>query len=277
MATKISFKAHLHKTKKDLTSNPAEFWKYMRNKGKDSGIPEEMHLGDINVLGPQIPATFASYFSSVYKTPNTKLNDLDTLNIDQYSFLPSNISLSLENVSEGLNTLSNSHSKGPDGIAATMLYQCREALCIPLLLLFNISLQLGCFPEIWKISRITPIYKAGDPTDIKNYRPISGLPLIGKLFELLVLKTIERKFIPIISKDQHGFISGQSTVTNMIDYSNYYLDAFELHQQVDVIFTDLSKAFDSVDHNTLIYNLDKLGVGDLQIFVYTFHSIYLTS
>lgn len=79
-------------------------------------------------------------------------------------------------------------------MAAPLLFQCGEALNIPLLILFNKSLQEGIFPDIWKISKVTPIFKSGDPIAITNYRPISGLPLIGKVLEFLVLKTIERQF-----------------------------------------------------------------------------------
>lgn len=103
MASKISLKAHIQYTQTDLISNPAKFWSYMRNNGKGYNIPEEMRLGDKNAIGPQIPSIFASYFSSVYKTPNTKLNNLDTHTIEQYYHLPSNISFSLEDVSERIN------------------------------------------------------------------------------------------------------------------------------------------------------------------------------
>ncbi|KAL4131796.1 hypothetical protein QTP88_009052 [Uroleucon formosanum] len=114
---------------------------------------------------------------------------------------------------------------------------------------------------VWKISRITPILKSGDPTLVTNYRPISNLPFIGKLFELIVLKQIERSLHSTLSMDQHGFFPGRSTITSSLDFSCFIRDAFRDNSQVDAIFTDFSKAFDSVDHNSLIYTLDKLGIG----------------
>lgn len=86
-----------------------------------------MHLDNTYVSGPQISASFVSYFSSVYKTPNTKPIDLDNLSINQYSHLPSKVSLSPD-ISEGLMNISKSDSKEPDGIAAPLLLQCRKAL-----------------------------------------------------------------------------------------------------------------------------------------------------
>lgn len=120
-ASKKFVNEHIKNIQISLTSNPTKFWNYVRNKGKCIGIPEEMHLENKHVSGPQISAFFGSYFSSVYKTPNTKPSDLNNLSINQYSHLPSNVSLSLEDISEGLNSLSKSDSKEPDGIAASLV------------------------------------------------------------------------------------------------------------------------------------------------------------
>lgn len=78
----------------------------------------------------------------------------------------------------------------------------------------------------------------GDLTDNTNYHPILGLTHNGKLFEYLLDKKIKNRFISIISIDQHGFIPGRSTVTNMVDFTFYVLDTFEthLHQTTIKIF-----------------------------------------
>lgn len=62
--------------------------------------------------------------------------------------------------------------------------------CIPLCLLFNGSLQTSVFPKVWKTSRVTSIFKSSDPSYVTNYRPTSDLPLIGKLFEFIVLRKV---------------------------------------------------------------------------------------
>lgn len=78
----------------------------------------------------------------------------------------------------------------------------------------------------------------------------------------MFLKRIESTFLSTISIDQHGFFPGRSTVTSAVDFISYVHEAFDLKQQVDVIYTDFAKAFDTIDHNTLIYVLDRLGVGE---------------
>jgi len=110
----------------------------------------------------------------------------------------------------------------------------------------------GNFPAVWKISCVIPILKSGDPTLVTNYRSVSNLPFIIKLFELMVFKKIERCLHSTFSIDQHGFFLGRSTITSSLDFSCFIRDAFIDHSQVDAIFTDFSKAFDSVDHNSLM-------------------------
>lgn len=68
--------------------------------------------------------------------------------------------------------------------------------------------------------------------------------------------------ITTISVDQHGFFPGRSTAASAVDFISYVHEAFDLKQQVDVIFTDFSKAFDSIDHGSLAFILDRLGVGE---------------
>lgn len=246
-----------------LCADPKSFWKFVRSKRGVSAIPEEVHLGESKASGDQVASLFASHFSSVYSDSRFTCNGLsDEFTNNQFSHLPSKLSISIDEVNTALNSLSNVHSSGPDGISANLLYHCRASLSLPVTLIFNKSLTEGVFPSAWKISRVMPIFKSGNPADVANYRPISGLPLLGKLFESIVLKQIERSFLTTLSIDQHGFFPGRSTATSHVVFVSYLHAAFELGNQVDVIYTDFSKAFDSIDHNALIYILDRLGVGE---------------
>eukprot|EP00102_Acyrthosiphon_pisum_P024314 XP_016661524.1 PREDICTED: RNA-directed DNA polymerase from mobile element jockey-like [Acyrthosiphon pisum] len=228
-----------------------------------STIPDEVFLGESKASSDQVASLFASHFSSVYGDPRFISNALsDEFTNQQFSFLPSNLSISIDEVNEALNSLSHVRSSGPDGICAILLYHCRASLSSPVTLIFNQSLLEGVFPSVWKISRVTPILKSGNPADVANYRPISSLPLLGKLFEYIVLKRIERPLLTTISIDQHGFFPERSTATSLIDFVSYLHTAFDLGNQVDVIYTEFSKAFDSLDHNALIFILDRLGIGE---------------
>lgn len=150
----------------------------------------------------------------------------------------------------------NVRSLGPDGISALFLFKCRKILYYLINIIFNKALSEGQFSSVWKISRITQIIKTGDPTSVTNYRSISNLPFIGKIFEYMVLKQIERVLLSTLFIDQHGFFLCRSIITSSLNLSCFIHDTFEDRVQVDTIFMDFSKAYDSVDHTNLIHILD---------------------
>lgn len=200
--SKCLYSHYLRNIQNRLCVDPKSFWKFVRSKRGVSTIPDEVHLGESKASSDQVASLFASHFSSVYSDSRFTCNDLsDEFTNNQFSHLPSKLSISIDEVNIALNSLSNVHSSGPDGISANLLYHCRASLNLPVTLIFNKSLTEGVFPSAWKISRVTPIFKSGNPADVANYRPISGLPLLGKLFESIVLKRIERSFLTTLSID----------------------------------------------------------------------------
>lgn len=121
-----------------------------------------------------------------------------------------------------IKTLSNVRGVGPDDIPASLLFKYREVLCFPLCAIFNKSLTEGNFPAVWKISHVTSILKSGDPTIAKNYRPVSNLLFISKLFELIVLN-FECSLLSTLSIDQQGFYPGHSAINSSLDFLLFYL------------------------------------------------------
>jgi len=109
------------------------------------------------------------------------------------------------------------------------------------------------------LSYVTPVFKGGDNCLITNYRPISIISIIPKLFENILIKILSPLFKNIIIDEQHGFFSKRSTTKNSLLFQNYLLDALYTNCQVDVIYTDFSKAFDKIDHNILAAKLHSLG------------------
>lgn len=86
---------------------------------------------------------------------------------------------------------------------------------------------------------------------------------IAKLFELLMLRTIQPSMFSILTYENYGFTpAGRSTISNLIVFNNYLLEAIENHSQIDVIFTDFSKSFDRFDHAILIDMVYKSGFGE---------------
>ena len=93
------------------------------------------------------------------------------------------------------------------------------------------------------------------------YRGISAMSAIAKLCDLVVINPISSHFNQYISETQHGFVAKQSTSSNLLSLTSYITDHFEKSVQTDVIYTDLSAAFDKINHEIAIAKLDKLGIG----------------
>jgi hypothetical protein len=127
-------------------------------------------------------------------------------------------------------------------------------------LIFNKSLSSGIFPDIWKTAHITPIFKSGCISDVKNYRPISLLCTVSKVLESIVTDCLFETFKSVIIPMQHGFFKSRSTVTNLLNYTEFLQRCMDKQIQVDVIFTDFSKAFDKVSHMRLLYKLKCSGI-----------------
>ena len=129
-----------------------------------------------------------------------------------------------------------------------------------MLALNNRSLQVGFFPEIWRSTYIYPIYKKGDKRDIENYRPISILTCFSKIFDNLVANHIS-DFVQLkIVREQHGFCKGRSKVTHLLLFTNFISKSIDESHQVDCIYIDFSKAFDSVAHRRLLQKVWNVGV-----------------
>jgi hypothetical protein len=110
-------------------------------------------------------------------------------------------------------------------------------------------LDEGVLPSVWKICSVTPVLKSTDSSFVANYRPISISPHITKIFESLLYNYLRPKLNHILILQQYGFRTGRSSVSCRVSFSSFIYDCLSNGAQVDVIFTNLSKAFDTVPNN----------------------------
>ena len=185
---------------------------------------------------------------------------------ENYTFLSelSSIHINPEEVEIVLQSLPLGKACGPDGINNRVLRELATQLSSPFCCLFNHSLQIGEFPDIWKRSHVTPIPKGGDRASPSNYRPISLLCTPEKCFERVVFKHLYNHLHEnqILSPLQSGFIPGDSTVNQLTFLYNTFSQSLDSGKEVRVVFCDISKAFDRVWHEGLLLKLKAAGIKD---------------
>jgi len=109
-----------------------------------------------------------------------------------------------------------------------------------------------------------PLHIKGSTLNACNFRGISKLSAIPKLFENIITPHLQHCCGSLISSCQHGFIKRRSTTTNLLEFTSFVISGFRKNRQTDVVYTDFSKAFDSVNHPILVRKFDHLGFpGDL--------------
>lgn len=135
-----------------------------------------------------------------------------------------------------------------------------QILAPHLLNCFNSMCKTGIVPSSWKTSYLTPIPKKGLLTDVTNYRGIAMQSVIPKLFDQLITNKVAAVIHKIISSDQHGFLKGRSTISNLMEKINFLHEQLLIAPQVDIVYFDYNKAFDQVDHHILAKKMCQLSI-----------------
>lgn len=152
--------------------------------------------------------------------------------------------------------LDNKNSTGPDGLSNSFLGRYAQQISIFLTALFNFSITSGYVPADWRIAHVAPVHKTGDRLLPKNYRPVSVTSSCCKLLEHVVV-TFLQDFVTkndILSLHQHAFRRGLSTTTQLISTVNEISSVLDQSGQIDILFLDLSNAFDRVPHENYCTN-----------------------
>ena len=148
---------------------------------------------------------------------------------------------------------------GHDEISVIMIKICHGAIIEPLVLIYKNCIENGTFQKYGKKSNIVPVHKKGDKRIINNYRPVSLLPIFGKIFERILFNSlfnyIQRN--NLLCEHQSGFRPNDSGVYQLLLIVHDIYASFDCSLPFDVrgIFLDISKAFNKVWHDELIYKM----------------------
>ena len=204
--------------------------------------------------------------------PNTKYQD--------YLKNPNEHSMFLNEADPGevhdlLRKLDTTKSGDIYGITPKLLKIGSDELTPNLTVLFNASFNLGQFPDKLKLAKVMPIHKGESKTNASNYRPISLLPILGKIFEKIMFTRIY-KFImknQLLIENQFGFQKGKSTDQAILKLQSFVINALEKKETVCSVFLDFAKAFDTVNHTILLEKLFYYGIRGTPL---TWFKSYLT-
>ena len=142
-----------------------------------------------------------------------------------------------------------------------MIKICSTSICKPLRFILNHCTDSGIYPCEWK-KAVVPIHKKSDKQTLKNYRPVSLLPICGKIFERLIYNKMFGFFLDkgLISANQSGFKPRDSCINQLLSITHNIYESFDAGYEVRGVFLDISKAFDKVWHIGLIFKLQENGI-----------------
>ncbi len=223
-------------------SSSLTFWNTVNNllgkasKGQTKILENGEYLSD-----DQTAQAFADFFETKVK----KLIGLNPIaDSPAIAVYPGIAAFTREEIRKALESFKPKKSAGPDEIPLLILKSCYVALEGCVNHLFNQITTCGRIPKLWKVARIKPILKKGDSTKVENYRPISNLNSISKLFERCLLNRLSS--LDTDGPNQHGFLASHSTTTAAIEIQNKLAEYLDSNKMCMIYSVDLSAAFDLI-------------------------------
>ena len=273
----VTFKIRIAKKKyfehkfNSVKSDIKKTWKLINNilnskRKKQVSIKKIVENGAIHSDPISICNSFNNFFvdvgrniaESVKSNPNDHLKFLSDVNIpNSFFFQP----VSPREIFHTINSLKNK-SSSIDEFSTKILKSISHIINHPLSDIINSSFSSQCFPNSLKLARVIPIFKDGDKSKVNNYRPISILPILSKIFEKVAYKQLYTYLEnnSILNPNQFGFRSGKSTTQAILNLMQYLYTNIDSNKIIFSMFLDFRKAFDSVDHKILLSKLNCYGI-----------------
>jgi hypothetical protein len=238
-----------------------------KNKSKP-GVPDYFTINNEHVSNKtRIINEFNNYFANIGPQLASKITIPPNKHFSDYLQNPFPTNFHFNNVSEMtvskiIDSLKSKSSQGIDKLSSILLKKIKSPLIKPISVLINQSLESGIFPDRLKIAKILPIYKKDNEHILNNYRPISLLPVISKIFEKVIFQQLHNFFKEnnLYYNCQYGFREAHSTEHAVLELIDKVVMQLDNNKLPVAIFMDLTKAFDTINHSILLQKLQYYGI-----------------
>ena len=251
--------------------SPSTLWSNVKSwlSWGNSGPPTKLFTDGEMVTSPaRIAGTMNSFFINKVRLLRDRIpaSAEDPLKKLKEAMFGKQCSLTLqpvtpEAVSKVIAGLKNSKSTGNDYIDTRIIKLAGQSILPAITHIINLSISHSKFPDIWKIAKVVPLLKKGDPLEPKNYRPVALLPVLSKILERAIFNQLVQYLTnyDLLNPHHHGSRQGHNTATALLQMYDQWLAEVEDGKMVGVMLIDLSAAFDMVDHNLLLKKLELFG------------------
>ena len=252
----------------DQVSNPStgqkKYWsalKKLLKKNITSVIPPILQQGIFVTEAMEKCSIFNIYFKDQCQTIETS-STLPPFQCSTHHSIK-NVEFNQNSIMDHVKKLNENKAHGHDEISIKLIKICGNAISKPLFIIFKNCISKSYFPKKWKKANVVPVHKKNERNIISNYRPISLLPICGKLFEKIIFDNLYTYIFQngFITDKQSGYRNGDSTIKQLLSITHEIHKAFDASDEIRAVFLDISRAFDRVWHDGLIYKLKKIGVG----------------
>ena len=259
---------HYKSTLKENSSNAKGTWKIVNDLlGRKCKVNPVSFIsqGEATSDNVSISEGFNEYFCNVANTLAQNIEDTPT-SFDSYLPQPVSFSFYLRPTSRHeINSVINNlkmTSPGFDDIHIKVIKACKEEISPFLEYMINKSFSEGCFPDHLQIARVVPVYKKGDNSQFSNYRPISVLPCLSKIFEKIVaIRLLDYLTkMSLLTDDQYGFRPKYSAELAVHHLCKNIYNTLDKRMCQLTVFCDFSKAFDTINHTILLKKLLIYGI-----------------